>query len=82
MLIIDDFLKGGGTAQGLIDMMAEFNAEVTGVGVLIATRQPEQKLISDYVPLLELSVDGEGSGTNFQVIRRLNVAPHGQGGQR
>ncbi|MHB1505700.1 MAG: phosphoribosyltransferase family protein [Sulfobacillus sp.] len=81
VLIIDDFLKGGGTARGLIDMMAEFNTEVTGVGVLISTRDPEQKLISDYVPLLELIVDGEGTATNFQVIRRLNVAPHGHGGR-
>ena len=42
-LIIDDFMKGGGTLQGMVDMMAEFQAEVVGIGVMIATSQPEVK---------------------------------------
>ena len=32
-LIIDDFMKGGGTARGLIDMMREFSVNVVGIGV-------------------------------------------------
>lgn len=44
-LIIDDFMKGGGTLQGMVDMMREFQAEVVGVGVMIATREPEKKLV-------------------------------------
>ena len=42
-LIVDDFMKGGGTLQGMVDMMTEFQAEVVGIGVMISTVQPEVK---------------------------------------
>lgn len=54
VLIIDDFMKAGGTARGIKDMMKEFNAEVVGTGVLISTQEPERKLIDDYISLLHL----------------------------
>ncbi len=54
VIIIDDFMKAGGTAKGMYDMMKEFNAEVVGTGVLIATKEPEKKLVNDYIPLLIL----------------------------
>lgn len=54
VLIIDDFMKGGGTAQGMYNLMKEFDAEVVGTGVMIATREPQEKLIKDYTALLEL----------------------------
>ena len=53
-LIIDDFMKGGGTLQGMVDMMREFQADVVGVGVMIATRLPEQKLVEGARSLLVL----------------------------
>lgn len=53
-LIVDDFMKGGGTLQGMVDMIREFQAEVVGVGVMIATRQPEQKLVEGAKALLIL----------------------------
>lgn len=59
VLIIDDFLKGGGTARGLLDLVREFDAEATGVGVLIETREPTEKLVADYTSLLCLDQDGE-----------------------
>jgi len=54
VLIIDDFMKAGGTARGMIDLATEVGALVVGVGVLIATAQPEQKLVDEYTPLLVL----------------------------
>ncbi|HEY8449377.1 MAG TPA: pur operon repressor [Bacillota bacterium] len=60
VLFIDDFLKGGGTAKGMHDLMAEFGARMVGTGVLVATREPERKLVEDYVPLVWLeTVDPE-----------------------
>ena len=53
-LIVDDFMKGGGTLQGMVDMMREFQAEVVGVGVMIKTRVPEQKLVEGAHSLLVL----------------------------
>ncbi len=81
VLIIDDFLKGGGTARGLVDMMAEFNAEVTGIGVLIATKDPEEKLVDDFVALLELAADNDSAGAAFQLTRQLKLAPRRSGGR-
>lgn len=54
VLLIDDFMKAGGTAMGVMDLMKEFDAQVVGVGVMIATSKPETKLISDYISLMYL----------------------------
>jgi purine operon repressor len=53
-VIVDDFLKGGGTAKALSDMIREFGVEVAAVGVLMDTAKPEEKLAPDYVALLRL----------------------------
>jgi len=54
VIIIDDFMKAGGTAKGMIDLMKEFKAEVLGMGVLVDTKEPEDKLVENYLGLLEL----------------------------
>lgn len=57
-LIVDDFMKGGGTAKGLVDLMREFNVEVVGTAMVMATSETGPKLISDYRALMMLhSVD-------------------------
>ena len=56
VIIIDDFMRGGGTIKGMIELMKEFDTEVSGIGVFISTIKPEEKLVSDYVSLLELDV--------------------------
>jgi len=53
-LIIDDFMKGGGTLQGMVDLMKEFMAEVVGVSVMIATARPEVKRVENVRSLLIL----------------------------
>ena len=53
-LIIDDFMKGGGTLQGMVDLMKEFLAEVVGVGVMISTAKPEAKRVEGARSLLIL----------------------------
>lgn len=60
VLIVDDFMKGGGTARGLIDLCLEFGARVVGTGVLIATSEPPVKLVEDYLALLVLEGVDEG----------------------
>ena len=51
VLLIDDFMRAGGTARGMIDLMAEFGAQVVGVAVVVETASPRRKLVSDYVSL-------------------------------
>ena len=55
VVFIDDFLRGGGTARGVFDLMREFRAEVIGIGVLIESATPKEKLIKRYVSLIEFS---------------------------
>ena len=54
VLLIDDFMKAGGTLRGLINLMDEFECTVVGTGVLIETGWPEKKLIDDYLSLIYL----------------------------
>lgn len=61
VLIIDDFMKAGGTALGMVELAHEFGAEVVGTGVLVATAEPEKKLIAGYQPLLILHAVDEQS---------------------
>ncbi|MBQ3864787.1 MAG: pur operon repressor [Clostridia bacterium] len=42
-LIIDDFMKGGGTLDGMYELMHEFDAEVVGAGVLMQSVMPLQE---------------------------------------
>jgi len=62
-LFVDDFLKGGGTARGVYDLMRECQAEVVGVGVLIEATQPRDKLVDGYVSVLTFEGVDENQGT-------------------
>ncbi|NLT94963.1 MAG: pur operon repressor [Clostridia bacterium] len=62
VILIDDFMKAGGTAKGMMEMMKEFKAEVLGMGVLVDTKEPEKKLVDDYLGLLELVELDEKNG--------------------
>ncbi|MEI8217014.1 MAG: pur operon repressor [Eubacteriales bacterium] len=57
-IIIDDFMRAGGSAKGIVDMMREFDVEIVGTGVVIASKEPVQKKVSEYFSLVYLgSVD-------------------------
>ena len=55
-LIVDDFLKGGGTAGGMVELMREFNVKVVGMAFVMATASPEKKRISGEKALMTLEV--------------------------
>lgn len=60
ILLVDDFMKAGGTAKGIRDLVSEFDAKVVGVAVVLATKEPREKLISNYYTLVEYDgVDDE-----------------------
>lgn len=69
VLIIDDFMKGGGTAKGMKALVHEIGGEVVGIGVLMATREPRSKLITDYESLFEfISVDEEKARIDIRAV--------------
>ncbi|PEA92193.1 pur operon repressor [Bacillus cereus] len=55
VLIIDDFMKAGGTIQGMMSMLEEFKANVVGIGVLVESTDIEERLINNFVSLIRLS---------------------------
>ncbi|MDK2564756.1 pur operon repressor [Romboutsia sedimentorum] len=59
VILIDDFMRGGGTIKGMVDLMNEFGAQVIGTGVFISTIEPQEKMVKDYISLIELDVNGE-----------------------
>ncbi len=65
VLIIDDFMKGGGTILGCLSLMKEFKAEVKGIGVLLSTTEPKTKLVNEYYSLLRMENIKKPTGDRF-----------------
>jgi purine operon repressor len=63
LLFIDDFMRGGGTARGILDLAREFECEVAGIGVLIRTAEPARKLVENCFSILTLCGVDEEAGT-------------------
>jgi len=64
-LIVDDFMRAGGTARGMVDMMREFAVTVVGVCVLATTAEPQKKRIDNVKSLLVIEDTDENSGKSF-----------------
>ncbi len=60
-LIVDDFMRGGGTAHGMVSLMKEFSVEVAGICFVLALEHPKKRLIEGEKTLMLLSDvrDGE-----------------------
>ncbi|MFM9332120.1 pur operon repressor [Paenibacillus mesotrionivorans] len=55
VLIIDDFMRAGGTIHGMMDLLSEFRATVKGVGVFVDSDEVEEHLVEDYISLARLT---------------------------
>jgi purine operon repressor len=62
VVMIDDFMRGGGTARGMHDLMKEFGATVLSIGVMMATRHPGLKKGGAFTPLLYVESVNEETG--------------------
>ena len=70
-IIIDDFMRGGGSTKGIADILSEFDVSVAGTGIAIASMTPEKKKIDDYTAILYLGdVDEEK--------RTIEILPNNQ----
>ena len=56
VILIDDFMRGGGTIKGMMELMHEFGAEVIGTGVSISTTNPTEKMVKDYISLIQIDI--------------------------
>jgi purine operon repressor len=66
-IFIDDFLRGGGTAKGIIDLLNEFDSELVGIGVLVDNIGVKNKSISDYISIVNLR--------NLEENEKLEIVP-------
>jgi purine operon repressor len=69
ILVIDDFMRGGGSISGIEELVGEFNGTVVGIGVAIADAHPEQKKIGEFTPIVYIeSID--------EVHKHIKVLPN------
>lgn len=57
-LIVDDFMRHGGTALGMIALMKEFNAQVAGLAFMLAQERQEPLADLPEWPLMTFTGDG------------------------
>ena len=55
VLIIDDFMKGGGTLTGMEQLVKEFDSTVAGICVLCEADFDKDKLVENYLSLVKIS---------------------------
>lgn len=54
--IVDDFMEAGGTINGMISLLSEFDAQVKAIGVLAeADDEEDERVIDDYLSLVKIS---------------------------
>lgn len=63
VLITDDFMKVGGTMNGMKNLLEEFNCQLAGVAVLVETEHPGEQLIENYLSLVKLKEVNEKNRT-------------------
>lgn len=72
-LFIDDFMRGGGTAKGIQELLAEFNSELLGCGILVDnTFETKEKLVGDYIAIVDFDGIGEDGRAIVKPSSRMN----------
>ncbi|MCZ8535364.1 purine operon repressor, PurR [Paenisporosarcina quisquiliarum] len=63
VLITDDFMKVGGTINGMKSLLEEFNCELAGIAVLVEAEHQGEQLVNDHLSLVKLHEVNEKDGT-------------------
>lgn len=71
VLIIDDFMRGGGSIKGICEIFSEVDIEVVGKGVAIVNIEPKKKKVDDYFPIVRL-------GKVDETTKKVTVIPNCQ----
>ena len=65
-LIVDDFMRGGGTARGMVELMKEFSVTVAGICFVLALEHPKKRVIEGEKSLMLLSDMRDGEPMNVR----------------
>lgn len=71
VLIIDDFMRAGGSVKGISEILTESGMQIVGTGIVIASTTPEKKKIESYTPLVYLDSVDESE-------KRIKLFPNSQ----
>jgi purine operon repressor len=67
--IIDDFMKAGGTINGIKSLLSEFKVNVAGIGVLAeAEDEDEERLVDHYISLVKIQ-DVDLKNQRIEVVK-------------
>jgi purine operon repressor len=74
VLIVDDFMKAGGTVMGMISMLEEFNSQLAGIAVLVEDEKIQERLVDEYLSLVQLAdVDLKEKRISVQAGNYFNI---------
>lgn len=51
-IVIDDFMRGGGSLKGVVEILGEFDIEVLASGIAIVSSEPAKKRVQNYTPII------------------------------
>lgn len=77
VLILDDFMKAGGTMKGMTNLIKEFDAKPAGTAVLVETKEVSPKLVDGYLSLLKLGQMNEGTEVSVECGNYFNYYQEG-----
>lgn len=61
LVFIDDFMKGGGTSNGIYELLNEFESKLVGIGVLMDNIGFKDKLVNEYYSVIDFNgIDESG----------------------
>lgn len=63
VLVTDDFMKVGGTINGMKNLLEEFDCTLAGIAVLVEAEHADETLVDDYYSLIKLQSVNEKDGT-------------------
>lgn len=63
VLITDDFMKVGGTMNGMKNLLEEFDCTLAGVAVLVEAEHRDERLVDKYMSLVKLKAVSEKDRT-------------------
>lgn len=53
-IVIDDFMRGGGSIKGIREILSEFEIDTVATGIAIISAKPEKKKVDSFVHLVTL----------------------------
>lgn len=71
-IVIDDFMRGGGSIKGIWEILEEFDIDAVATGLAIVSATPEMKKIDSYMHLVTLN-DVNDNSKSIDILPNVNI---------